>query len=59
MGNRTVTVNGVPVRCGVAITKQNGYYVFRFSAGSPSYTGVLWWGTWATSCTPPPGGFYY
>jgi hypothetical protein len=58
---RKVTVNGTAVNCGDALTKKDGYYVFRVSAGSnPSMksAGIYWWSAnWATSCAPPAGGF--
>ena len=54
---RTVTVNGTSVNCGDAITKANGYYVFRLSAGTMTTASLFWWGTYATSCSPPAGGF--
>jgi hypothetical protein len=59
---RQITVNGVPVTCNpaTALTKKNGYYVFRVSAGSnPAEISavIYWWGTYATSCTAPAGGF--
>lgn len=59
---RKVTVNGVVVNCGDSITKKDGYYVFRVSAGSnPTMkSAVIYWWTnngWATSCAPPADGF--
>jgi len=57
---RKVTVNGVSVNCGDALTKKNGYYVFQISAGSDPKqlsASIYWWGTYATTCTAPAGGF--
>lgn len=58
---RKVTVNGIAVSCGDPLTKKDGYYVFRVSAGSnPSMRSatIYWWsGNWATSCAAPAGGF--
>jgi len=57
---RKVTVNGTAVNCGVALTKQNGYYVFRVSAGTnPAMTSasIYWWSnTYATTCSMPAAG---
>jgi hypothetical protein len=62
-GTHIVTVNGVTVTCGGAIpAKQNGFYVFRFSAGTPTSESIWWWNTnngYAATCTLPPGGIYY
>ena len=58
---RKVTVNGTAVNCGDALTKKDGYYVFRVTAGSNTSiksAGIYWWAsTWATSCAAPAGGF--
>jgi hypothetical protein len=58
---RKVTVNGVAVNCGDALTKKNGYYVFRVSAGTNSAmvsASIYWWSSaYATTCSTPAGGF--
>ena len=57
---RKVTVNGTSVSCGGAVTKKNGYFVFEVSAGSDpnrKSAAIYWWGTWASTCTAPAGGF--
>ena len=61
LGNRSVMVNGSQLDCGVAVSKQNGYYVFRVSAGTPTYTSLYWWvdnNAWASSCPSPDGGVF-
>jgi hypothetical protein len=56
---RSVSVNGSAIaKCGDAVTKKNGYYVFRFGVGSNASYAVYWWGTYSTAaCTAPAGGF--
>jgi hypothetical protein len=51
-------VNSAAAKCGDAVTKKNGYIVFRVSAGSNTSAVVYWWGTYATSCPPPAGGVF-
>jgi hypothetical protein len=60
-GNRTVSVNGAAVTCGAAITKKNGYYVFRVSPGTPDYSSIFWFAPnsiYASSCPAPDGGVF-
>jgi hypothetical protein len=61
IGNRTVSVNGAVVTCGAAITKKNGYYVFRVSSGTPDYSSIYWfapYSIYASSCPAPDGGVF-
>jgi hypothetical protein len=55
---RTISVNGTTVSCGASVTKKNGYYVFRASAGRLSYASIYWWGPAASACPAPPGGIF-
>ena len=55
---RTYSVNGAAVTCAATITKKNGYYVFRVSAGTSRDAVIYWWGTYATSCPAPAGGVF-
>lgn len=54
---RKVTVNGTAVSCGDTLTKKNGYYIIRVTAGTNSSmtsASIYWWsGNWATSCSIP------
>jgi hypothetical protein len=56
---RTVTVNGTVVKCGAAISKSNGYFVFQVGAGTNRDFAIFWWadsGNYATSCAASAGG---
>jgi hypothetical protein len=57
---RTVSVNGAAATsvCGGALTKVNGYNVFKVSAGSRPEATIYWWGTYTTSCPAPDGGLF-
>jgi hypothetical protein len=57
---RTVSVNGAAATsvCGGAVTKVNGYNVFKVSAGTNTASAIYWWGTYATSCPLPDGGLF-
>jgi len=55
---RTITVNGATVSCAATVTKKNGYYVFRASAGTLSYASIYWWGTRASTCPAPADGVF-
>jgi hypothetical protein len=59
---RSEEINGATVTCadgvnqpGVAL--KNGYVVFQISAGTRSFASISWWGSPASSCTAPAGGF--
>jgi hypothetical protein len=62
---RTVTVNGSPADCGTTkLTKKDGYFVFRVSAGTNVSAVIYWWvnnpnteSNWAATCSAPAGGF--
>jgi hypothetical protein len=55
---RTISVNGTDVSCGATLTKKNGYYVFRASAGTLSYATIYWWGPRASTCPAPADGVF-
>ena len=55
---RTISVNGTTVSCGATLTKKDGYYVFRASAGTHSYATIYWWGPRASTCPSPPNGVF-
>ncbi len=59
---RTVVVNGTTMTCTdgknqAALTPKNGYNVLQISGGTYSFAAISWWGSPATSCTAPAGGF--
>jgi hypothetical protein len=55
---RTISVNGTPVSCGATVTKKNGFYVFRASAGTLSFAAIYWWGPQASTCAAPASGVF-
>jgi hypothetical protein len=55
---RTISVNGTSASCGATLTKKNGYYVFRASAGTLSYASIYWWGPRASTCPAPADGVF-
>ena len=63
LGDRTVSVNGgaAVTNCEAgepAVTKKNGYNVFRVSSGTSSTTVITFWGTTNATCPSPDGGVF-